>query len=294
LRIAVASSTVVGDDWPDDEILAAKLTARGCVAVVTPWDSDADWDSFDLVVIRSTWDYTWRRDEFIGWAQGIGSRLRNDPALIEWNSDKRYLADLADAGLAVVPTVFAGPGYPAPELNGEVVVKPVVSAGARDTGRFGPDTHGLARELIERIRAGGGTAMIQPYLPDADVGGETAVVFIAGEVSHVLHKKAVLAPDEVAPLREGDLAAAEAMFRDDLVTAGEADEAQLETAQRVIEHIGSRFGAAPLYARVDMLAGSDGAPVLLELEAVEPNLYFGTTPGVAERLADAILAEATG
>ena len=291
MRIAIASSTVVGDDWPDDEILAGELTSRGCEAVVAPWDSDADWDSFDLVVIRSTWDYTWRRDEFIGWAQGIGPRLRNAPALIEWNSDKRYLADMAEAGLAVVPTVFAAPGEPVPDLEGEIVVKPVVSAGARDTGRFGPDAHDLARELIGRIRAGGGTAMVQPYLPDADVGGETAVVFIAGEVSHVLHKKAVLAPDEVAPLREGDLAAAEAIFNPELVTAGEANDDQLDKARRVIAHLAERFGSAPLYARVDMLAGSDGAPVLLELEAVEPNLYFGTTPGVPQRLADAIVAE---
>lgn len=294
MRVAIASSTVVGDDWPDDRILAAELNSRGCEAAVEPWGGDADWKAFDLVVIRSTWDYTWRRDEFIAWARRIGPRLRNEPALIEWNSDKRYLADLADAGLAVVPTVFSGPGDPVPELEGEVVVKPAVSAGARDTGRFGPSTHDEARELIGRIHADGGTAMMQPYLPDADVGGETAVVFIAGEVSHVLHKKAVLAPDEVAPLREGDLSAAEAMFRPDLVTAGEADTAQLDTARTVMGHVESRFGGVPLYARVDMLTGADGAPVLLELEAVEPNLYFETTPGVAERLADGIVAAATG
>ena len=294
MRIAIASSTVVDDDWPDDHILAGELTSRGCEAMVEAWDGDVDWDAFDLVVVRSTWDYTWRRDQFIDWVRGIGPRLRNEPALIEWNSDKRYLADMAAAGLAVVPTIFAGPGDSVPELEGEVVVKPAVSAGARDTGRFGPDTHDLARELIDRIRADGGTAMVQPYLPDADVGGETAVVFIAGEVSHVLHKKAVLAPDEVAPLRESDLSAAEAMFDPDLVTAGEAGAEQLEKARRVIAYLTERFGSAPLYARVDMLAGTDGAPVLLELEAVEPNLYFETTPGVAGRLADAIVAEATG
>ena len=293
MRIAIASSTVVGDDWPDDHILAGELKSRGCEAVVEPWDSDADWDAFDLVVIRSTWDYTWRRDEFIAWARRIGSRLRNGPDLVEWNSDKHYVGDLADAGLVVVPTIYAGPGDPVPELDGEVVVKPTVSAGGRDTGRFGPAAHGKARELIERIQADGGTAMVQEFLPDVDVGGETAVVFIAGEVSHVLHKKAVLAPDEVAPLREGGLGAAEAMFDPDLVTAGRATDVQLATAQAVIDHVKSRF-ETPLYARVDMLAGEDGAPVLLELEAVEPNLYFDTTPGVAERLADAIVAEGSG
>ena len=293
MRIAIASSTVVTDDWPDDRILAGELTSRGCEATVEDWDADIDWDAFDLVVVRSTWDYTWRRDEFIAWARRIGPRLRNETALIEWNSDKRYLAEMADAGLAVVSTEFCGPGDSLPELDGEVVVKPVISAGARDTGRFGPATHDVARELIDRIRSGGGTAMIQPYLPDADVGGETAIVFIAGEVRGVLHKKAVLAPDEVAPLREGDLSAAEAMFDPELVTAAAASDDQLAKARRVIAFLTERFGSAPLYARVDMLRSDDGAPILLELEAVEPNLYFGTTPGVVERLAEAIVAEVT-
>ena len=292
MRVAIASCNLVGDEWPDDRILAAELTARGCEASVEPWDGDADWGSFDRIVIRSTWDYTWRLDEFLAWARAAGDRLRNAPGLIEWNSDKRYLGDLAEAGLAVVDTTFIGPGDPEPPLEGEIVVKPAVSAGARDTGRFGPAAHDDARALIRRIGESGGTAMVQPYLPDADTAGETAVVFIAGRVSHVLHKKAVLAPDEVAPLRPGGIEAAEAMFDPDLVTAGAASDSQLETAQRVMEHVSARFGT-PLYARVDML-GSGGAPVLLELEAVEPNLYFGTTPGIAERLADAIVAEATG
>jgi glutathione synthase/RimK-type ligase-like ATP-grasp enzyme len=294
LRVAIASYRAGAEDWPHDGILARALEARGCEAQIEPWDGDADWDAFDLVVVRSTWDYTDRREEFVAWARRVGPRLRNEPGLIEWNSDKRYLADMADAGLAVIPTVFAGPGDPVPELEGELVVKPVVGAGARDTGRFGPSAHDAARELIDRIRSRGGTAMVQPYLPDADVGGETAIVFVAGELSHVLHKKAVLAPDEVAPLREGDLTAAEAMFRPDLVTAGTANADQVEKAQRVIAHLTERFGTAPLYARVDMLTGTDGKPVLLELEAVEPNLYFETTPGAAERLADAIVAETAG
>jgi hypothetical protein len=293
LRVAIASCTLVGEEWPDDRILAAELEARGCAATVEPWDGDADWGAFDLIVIRSTWDYTWRRAEFLAWARAAGDRLRNAHELIEWNSDKRYLGDLAGAGLSVVPTTFVGPGDPEPELGGELVVKPSVSAGARDTGRFSAATHEEARQLIGRIREGGGTAMVQPYLSAADTAGETAVVFIAGHVSHVLHKKAVLAPDEVAPLRPGGIEAAEAMFDPELVTAGAASDAQLETARLVMGHVGSRFGT-PLYARVDLLTGTEGGPVLLELEAVEPNLYFGTTPGVAERLADAIVAERPG
>ena len=293
MRVAIASCTAVGDDWPDDHTLASALGERGVEAAVEPWDGGADWEAFELIVIRSTWDYTWRRDEFLAWARAAGDRLRNSPALIEWNSDKRYLADLGGAGLAVVPTEFVAPGDSVPSLEGEVVVKPAVSAGARDTGRFGPAVHDEARRLIGQITDGGGTALVQPYLPAADTAGETAVVFIAGEVSHVLHKKAVLAPDEVAPLRPGGIGAAEAMFDPGLVTEGAASDVQLQTARDVMDHVASRFGM-PLYVRVDMLAGAGGEPILLELEAVEPNLYLDTEPSAAGRLADAIAAHATG
>lgn len=295
MRIAIASCEGVGEDWPDDRILEVQLEARGSEVDIEPWDGDADWEAFDLVVVRSTWDYTGRREEFVAWARRLGDRLRNAPALLEWNSDKRYLADLEAVGLVVVPTTFLAPGHPAPPLVGEVVVKPAVSAGAVDTGRFGPAAHDEARRLIERIHAGSGTAMLQPYLSEADEAGETAIVYIAGEVSHVLHKKAVLAPDEVAPLRDdAGITAAEAMFRPDLVTGAEATPAQVETAERVMKHVSERFGESPLYARVDMLAGPGGEPVLLELEAVEPNLYLETAPGAAERIADAIVAAAAG
>jgi hypothetical protein len=294
VRIAIASCAGAGEDWPDDRILSTRLEARGSEVSVEPWDGDADWGAFDLVVVRSTWDYTGRRDEFVSWGRRVGDRLRNAPALLEWNSDKRYLEDLEAAGLAVVPTAFLAPGDRFPPLDGEVVVKPAVSAGALDTGRFGPGAHGEARDLIERIHAARGTAMVQPYLHDVDTNGETAIVFIAGEVSHVLHKKAVLAPDEVAPLREAGITAAEAMFRPDLVTSGQATPAEVETAHRVMAHVSGRFGEPPLYARVDMLAGPGGQPVLLELEAVEPNLYLQTSPGAAERLAEAIVAATPG
>ena len=270
-----------------------ELRERGAEAAVEPWDGQAEWETFDLVVVRSTWDYTWRREEFLRWADAVGERLRNPPGLLRWNSDKRYLSDLMHAGVAAVPTVFVEPGQSPPPLEGEVVVKPAVSAGARNTGRFAPSAHDAARRLLALISSEGQTAMVQPYLPDADAGGETAIVFVNGSVSHVLHKKAVLSPDEVAPMRQEGIAAAEAMFREDLVTAGQATAQQLEAAEAVIDEVTRRFAAVPLYARVDLLMSGDG-PVLLELEAVEPNLYFAAAPAAAGRLADEILAAATG
>lgn len=289
-RIGLATCTAVDPTFGDDPEVVAALSSSGVAADRPVWDDPSvDWGSYDLVVVRSTWDYTPRRDEFVDWASSLGERLQNAPDVIAWNSDKAYLADLADAGLAVVTTAFVAPGDPVPALDGEVVVKPTVSAGAIDTGRFGPSTHDLARDLVARIHASGRTAMVQPYLASVDTLGETAVVCLDGEPSHVLRKRAVLRPDEVAPVRDGDIGAAEAMYEDDLVVASTATDAELAFAADVVGWVADRFGAPPLYARVDMVVGDDGNPVLMELEAVEPYLYLAESPGALDNLVEAIL-----
>jgi len=287
MRIAVATCAALPGGFADDHALVALLGAEYCV-----WtDPEVDWQSYDRVLIRSTWDYALRRDEFVAWARSVGpERLLNSPRLIEWNSDKTYLADL---DLPTVPTHLVRPGDVMPELVGEVVVKPTVSAGGVDTGRFGPATHDEARALVRSINDSGRTAMVQPYLSGVDTSGETALVFLGGSPSHVLHKKPVLRPDEVAPLSEaeGGLVAAVAMFDPELVTPGSASEEQVELAHLVVEDIVSRFGV-PAYVRVDLVPGPDGKPVVLEIEAVEPCLYLDTSPGAAERLAAVVASGA--
>lgn len=275
----------------DDQLLAAELGRRGAGASFPVWDDPAaDWDVFDVVVIRSAWDYTPRRDEFVAWAEERGERLRNTPALVRWNSDKGYLAELAAAELPVTPTDYVAPGDPPPELAGELVVKPTVSAGARDTGRFGPGAHDGALALIERLHGAGRTAMVQPYLASVDERGETSLVYFAGELSHVLRKRAVLRPDEEAPLSDHPLGPAEVMWDDDLVVAGSATADEVGAAAAVLDFVAQRFGAHPLYARVDLLATDTGEPVLSELEVVEPGLYLHSAPHAAKRFAQAILA----
>lgn len=290
-RVALVTCSVLPDGWADDHALALALEERGASAEFLVWDDPAvEWDHYDLVVLRSPWDYTGRRDEFLGWADSVGPGLRNSAGLLRWNSDKHYLAELGEAGVPTVPTQLVAPGEELDELRGEVVVKPTVSAGARDTGRFGPASHDAARDLISKIGADGGTVMVQPYLASVDDRGETAILVVSGAVSHVLRKASVLGADEVAPMRVGGISAAEAMFRSDLVVAGSATAAEHALAERVLAEVSERFGA-PLYARVDMLAGADCEPVLLELEAVEPSLYLATSDGAAERFAKAILVE---
>jgi glutathione synthase/RimK-type ligase-like ATP-grasp enzyme len=289
MLIGLATCAALPGGWPDDHALARALGDRGVQASFEVWDDAAvDWDRFDLVLIRSTWDYTDKRDAFLGWAERLGARLRNPPSLVRWNSDKRYLAELEAAGLRVVPTRFVEPGREMPALDGELVIKPVVSAGARDTGRFGHEARPAAEALLRRIGAQGRAAMVQPYLAAVDSEGETAIVFFGGSESHVLRKRAVLRPDEEAPIRRKGIAAAEVMFDEDLVGGGEATEEERATAAEILDWVAERF-EAPLYARVDLVPGTDGRPVLLELEAVEPNFYLHASQGAAARLAEAVL-----
>jgi hypothetical protein len=289
MKVAIATCAEMPGEFSDDLRLMDELRALGIETAYEAWDAEGvDWSGFDAVVIRSTWDYARRHDEFVAWADAVGDRLYNPPAVIRWNSDKRYLRDLDEAGLPVVETAFAGPGEPAPVVEGEVVVKPNVSGGARDTGRFGAELADEALALVEQIQESGRVAMVQPFHSSVDERGETACVFFNGEFSHALRKLAVLRPDEVAPVRDDFLGAAEVMYSSDLVGPADATGPELELAEAILAEIRARFDTELLYARVDMLHDADGAPVLLELEAVEPNLYFDQVPGSAARLAAAI------
>ena len=294
MKIAIATCALLPEGHEYDRPLIPALQQAGAKVTLEVWDDPGvSWHDYDRVVVRWPWDYTHKRDAFVEWAESVGDRLHNRPAVLRWNSEKSYLTDLAAAGLPVVDTTLVRPGDPMPELRGEVVVKPTVSAGARDTGRFGAAVHHEARALIERLTGAGRTAMVQPYLPAVEARGETAIVMFAGRESHVLRKRAVLAPDEEAPLADHELGSAQVMFDPELVVPGEANEAERALAARVIAYVAERFGETPLYARVDMLPDAGGAPVLLELEAIEPALYLATTPGAAERLAAAILSPPT-
>jgi len=292
MRIALVTCGIMPDQFTDDQLVAAELREQGAEVVYEPWDAPIDWAGFDAVAVRSPWDYSRRRDEFVAWAEAAGANIHNSAPLLSWNSDKAYMGDLERAELPVVPTDFVAPGERWNGAETEVVVKPSVSAGARDTGRFTPAVHADAHELIETIHGSGRIAMVQPFHASVDDQGETALVFIDGQFSHSLRKHSVLQPDEVAPVRSTDLMVAEAMYDPDLVLTGSYEGDELDLAERILAHVTERFDYVPLYARVDMLRDPGGVPVLLELEAVEPNLYFDQVPEGAPRLAEAILRRA--
>lgn len=268
-RVALATCSYFPDGDEDDAGLPEAIGGDVTFAV---WDDPAvDWSSYDLVVIRSTWDYQGRRDAYLAWARGLGDRLVNPYDVIAWNTDKRYLRELADAGLPVVPTTLVAPGeaFTALPDAGDYVVKPTVSAGSRDTARFRAGEEARAAALVEAIHASGRTAMVQPYVASVDARGETATLFFDGAFSHAIHKGPLL-KHGVDPTTE--------VFLAETIEPRTASAAERTVAERVLAHATERFG--PLaYARIDLVEDADGAPALLELELTEPSLFFMGEPG---------------
>lgn len=269
--IALATCAELPTGYLEDE-LRELLGARWA-----RWDDPGvDWAAFDLVVVRSTWDYQHDLPGFLAWAARV-PRLVNPASVLAWNTDKHYLAAVAAAGLPVVPTTFLAPGDALPaELPGELVLKPTVSAGSRDTGRFRPQAdRAAAAALLGSIHASGRTAMLQPFLPSVDARGESALFYAGGAFSHAVNKAAILVPGAAAAL---DTAA------DPPIAPLTPTPAERKLADRTVAWLQERLG--PLaYARIDLLAGPDGAPVVLELELTEPCLYLPYAPGAAERFA---------
>lgn len=266
----------------DGPLLLAALAGAGVAARPAVWDDPAvDWTAFDLVLVRSTWDYPLRREAFLAWTRTC-RRTVNPQDVLAWNTDKRYLVDLAHAGVPTVPTVFVPPGSAPPVLEGDVVVKPAVSGSAADTGRFPSTSRADARALVARLHAQGRTAMVQPHLPGIDVDGETSLVFLGGAFSHAVRRQPLLTDvGERRPVVVADVLGT--------VRADEASEAQLAVARAALDAVPG--GPERLsWARVDLTPGADG-PVVLELEATDCFLFLAhATPAARARLVEHALA----
>ena len=277
-RVAYVTCEPRMTQWEDDLQSADILSARGIDVRFVAWDDPGvDWKSFNLAVIRSTWDYTDRLEEFLGWTDRVGpEKLRNVPAMIRWNTDKRYLAELDGAGLPVPPTALVAPGATPPPFGGKVVIKPVSGAGARDTGVFDESNHEDGIALLDRLGDQDEIAMIQPYIPWIDDRGETAMIFFGGRFAYALKKKAFLPESGVAPIQPGTTVAA-GMFDEDLMRLTEPAEGEMELGVETIAWLARRFGVMPLYARIDMVCSPEGEAVLMEVEATEPSFYLELT-----------------
>lgn len=282
-RVALVTCAEFADLEADDRLLLAPLAKRGIAAEPAVWDDPSvDWAAYDLAVLRSPWDYPARRDRFVAWAARV-PRLANPARVVAWNTDKRYLADLDTAGVPVVSTTWLDPGVPwTPPSTGVIVLKPVVGAGSVDAGRYDcadPEHRRLAADHVARLHAAGRTVMLQPYLPAVDTYGETALLFFRGVYSHAIRK---------GPMLDGPDLGVEGLYKAEEISAREPSPAERAVAERVLAAVPG--GPELLYARVDLIPGPDGAPVLVEVELTEPSLFLGYAPGAADRLAAAIAA----
>jgi hypothetical protein len=263
-RIVFAGCKALVEGDGDDAGLADALRTRGLHARWLAWD-DPETERADLVILRATWDYTDRLDEFLAWTRRVPNLL-NGPDVVAWNSDKRYLDDLATAGVPTVPSLFFAPGDAVRVPDGEVVVKPAVGAGSVGARRFtDPDAAGRHAAALQ---ASGRTALVQPYDPRIEAG-ETALVFLAGQQSHAFTKGPLLPPPGSAPVMDESGTYAEESLR-----PAEPDFELWAVGHAALAAAADRLGMAPsefLYARVDVIGERDD-PRLLELELVEPSL----------------------
>jgi hypothetical protein len=284
MRVALVTCTEVADLDPDDRLVVSPLAARGVHAEPVVWDADdVDWSAYDLAVLRSTWDYPPRRQRFLAWARTVRG-LANPADIVEWNTDKRYLADLAAAGLPVVPTTWLVPGqsWTLP-VSGGYVIKPSVGVGSLNTERYDLSDAAERRRAgshVERLHAARRDVMIQPYLSDVETRGETALLYLGGEYSHAVRKGPMLTQHD---------AGGHSLYRPEQITPREPAATERAVAERVLAAVPG--GAAQLlYARVDLISGPDGDPVLLELELTEPSLYLAYGSGAPDRFADATVS----
>lgn len=284
-RIALATCRELPQLDDDTRQMIAPLCSRGIDATPAVWDDPGvDWSLFDLVVVRSCWDYVPRRDEFLAWAARV-EHLANPAAVLAWNTHKRYLQDLAARGVSTVPTSWLEPAQEwKPPASGDWVIKPAVSMASLDTGRYCLEDRGqrcLAVEHVRRLQADGRAVMAQPYMQSVDNRGETSLVYLGGVFSHAMRKAAVLTGPDLGIDRRFEPRGGLTVRRHRPTWQ------ELATADQVLAAVpGGREQL--LYARVDLVSGPDGRSLLLELELAEPQLYFRDAPGTADRMTAAI------
>lgn len=251
----------------DDRHLLNALRRAGISAEPVVWeDPHQDWAAFRLLVIRSAWDYCWRRDEFLRWAAraAAAAPMWNSRRLVDWNTHKRYLTDLAGRGVPTVPTEVLPAGTTvdiAREAGArgwtDVVLKAAVAQSGRYAMRAKAADWSAAQRHVDRLLPHE-DMLLQPFVRSVPEAGELSLVFIDGEFTHAVHKQAAPGDFRVHDDHGGS------------VTLGEPSKAHLEVARRAL----AATGEPTLYARVDLVLDDRGAPMVMEYEVVEPELFF--------------------
>ena len=276
MRVAIASCKSLPEPDHDEPLLLAGLAAAGIEAKVLAWDDpDAPFADHDLIVLRSTWNYHQRVDDFVAWVERVSvtNRVLNPARIVAWNARKTYLSELAERGVDIVPTEFVLRGTNR-RLDAivrergwdEVVVKPVVSAGSFRTERFSGATATAGQAFLEAL-VGERDAMVQRWMPSVETYGERSLVWIDGTITHAIRK---------TPRFSG-------AFEQ---VSGEIPIADDERAFAV--RALAPFAGELLYARVDMVRDGEGTLRVMELELIEPSLFLEQSPRALDLFVAAI------
>jgi glutathione synthase/RimK-type ligase-like ATP-grasp enzyme len=283
VEVAFVTCEKLPEMYADDRLAADALRDRGVAVESAVWDDPAvDWSRYAGVVIRSTWDYHHRQDEYGEWLQRCaagGVKLWNPPAAVLANMNKRYLSELAERGVEVVPTEYLDIRH-GQNLRGmlqrrgwdEAVIKPAVSASAYRTWRTCLSTADRDQPAFEED-ADLHEVLVQPHIEEITTHGEWSLVFFAGRYSHATLKRPAAGDFRVQQELGGSAAAAH------------PPEHLIHAARQILS-----ISPSPLlYARVDGVERA-GRFMLMELEINEPYLFLGMASDAPARFADAIEA----
>lgn len=276
-RIALVTGASMAKPDPESHLLVAALARRGIAAELVPWDSAQAWASYRLVVVRTPWDYFARLEEFLDWARRTSALTDfvNPFSVIEWNSHKAYLRELASAGIATVPTLWLARGAvdAARRLRDrgweEVVVKPAVSIGAIGALRVRAADPACLRHVEQLVTEG--DVMIQPFVASVAAAGEVSLIYFGGAFSHAIRKQPAPGDFRVQDMYGGT------------VHAHDPSDAEHELAARALACVPSPTA----YARVDVVE-FDHRPAVMEIELIEPELFLGASEFAADRFANVL------
>ncbi len=298
-RVTLATSTQKPDLYSGEEGLPAALEKRGVEARIAVWnDPDVDWDDAGIVIVRSVVDYADRREEFLDWARKQ-RRILNHADVLEWNSDKHYLHELAMRGLPTIETTWlsADEGYTKHQIHtrfpalGDFVVKPAVSSGVREIGRYSasviPQRIAGMNQVMEMLAAGR-DVMIQRYQEVIEVHKERSLIFLNGLLSHSVEKDALLLKDSMTDKQIKEVTTAARVATPQELAWGEEIRVVLH------DYVRERMGRDEqfLFNRVDIVPDGEGSFFVMEVALVDADLYLGSTPDALDNFADAIAVRA--
>jgi len=282
MRIALATCAVLPEPDPDEAPAINALRAAGHDAHTLAWDDPtADPAEFDLIILRATWNYYHDAVAFLTWVDRAhaSSRVLNSPKAVRWNIHKKYLCDLSRAGVPIVPTRYVATDEPA-DLAAilaetgwtDFVIKPAISAASYMTHRFSSDEFDAAQAFLDQIH-GSRDAMVQRFLPRVATDCERSIMWIGGELTHVIRKQVRL------------------HGQDESVDGGfEISSEERAIAEASLDALDPAIRDSLLYARIDVMPDDDGRLVLSELELIEPSLFFPHSDEAVERFVSAVEA----